>query len=174
MAVSLVNNTNVNYTSYYNLINFFAEFMANHPSIAGVENEDIADFDEREFPSYPVANVTIGGVRFLETTTEYDLNIIIADKYKNNNNESNPRDNEMAVPFYGEEDKMDIWANLLAVMNDITSFIQRGVQGFDLNGDIRCLQFHERFDSGLAGWVVTFTLTTHNDKNRCLFDLYPN
>jgi len=174
MGVSLVNNTNVNYTSYYNLINFFAEFMANHPSIAQVSNEDIEDFDEREFPTYPVANIIVRGVRFLTTTTEFDMSILIADKYKNKNDESNPRDNTQTLPFYDTEDKMDVWVNNLSIMNDVTSFIQRGVTGFDLFGEINCQQFHERFDSGLAGWVVSFTLTTHNDRNRCLFELYPN
>ena len=174
MGSPLVTNTNVNYTNYYNLVNFFAEYMGQHPSIAQVSNEDIEDFDEREFPNYPVANVTIPGTRFTDTTTEWDVQILIADKYKNNNNESNPRTNEMTVQFYDVEDKMDIWANLLAIVNDVTSFIQRGVTGFDINTDIKCVQFHERFDSGLAGWVITFTLTTHNDRNRCLFELYPN
>lgn len=171
---AVVQNTNVNYTNYYNLINFFSEYMAKHPSISQVSNEDIEDFDEREFPTYPVANVTIPGTRFTTNTTEWDVQILIADKYKNKNNESNPRDNQQSIAFFQEEDKMDVWANQLAIMNDVTSFIQRGVQGFEINGEINCLQFHERFDSGLAGWVVSFTLTTHNDKNRCLFDLYPN
>jgi hypothetical protein len=148
--------------------------MAQHPSISQVSNEDIEDFDEREFPNYPVANVTIPGTRFGKTTTEWDVQILIADKYKNKNNDSNPRTNEITIPFYGEEDKMDVWANQLAIMNDVTSFIQRGVNNFEINGEINCKQFHERFDSGLAGWVVTFTLTTHNDKNRCLFELYPS
>jgi hypothetical protein len=174
MGTALLTNTNINYTNYYNLINFFAEYVAQHPSVSQVSNEDIEDFDEREFPTYPVVNVTIPGTRFRGSTTEWDIQIIIADKYKNKNNESNPRTNEIAVPFFGEEDKMDVWANQLAIMNDITSFVQRGVTGFDILDDIKCVQFHERFDSGLAGWVISFTLTTHNDRNRCLFELYPN
>ena len=157
MGSPLVTNTNVNYTNYYNLVNFFAEYMSQHPSIAGVANEDIEEFDEREFPSYPVANVTIPGTRFTDTTTEWDVQILIADKYKNLNNESNPITNEQTIQFYDYEDKMDIWADLLAIVNDVTSFIQRGVTGFEINGDIKCVQFHERFDSGLAGWVITFT-----------------
>jgi hypothetical protein len=173
MSELLVNNTNVNYTSYYNLINFFAEFMSNHPSINSVGNEAIDEFDKREFQSYPVANIIISSVRFLDSVTEYDMNIIIADKYKNKNNESNDRTNAQTVSFYDVDDKMDVWVNNLAIMNDITAYIQRGVTGFDLFGDIRCEQFYERFDNGLAGWVISFTLTTHNNKNRCLFELYP-
>jgi len=173
MGTPLVTNTNVNYTNYYNLINFFADYMAQHPSIQQVSNEDIEDFDEREFPNYPVANVIITRTQFNTSTTDFDINILIADKYKNKNNESDARTNEQTIPFFATDDMFDIWANTLAIMNDVTAFIQRGVTNFDINGDINCRQFHERFDSGLAGWVVSFTLTTHNDKNRCLFELYP-
>ena len=171
---ALVTNTNVNYTNYYNLINFFAEYMAQHPSITSVSTEEIDEFDKREFPAYPVANVIIPSTRFTTNTTDYEIQIIVADKIKDNNNESDVRTNQQTIPYYGVNDLMDIWSNTLAIVNDITSFIQRGVTNFDINGSINCKQFEERFDNGLAGWVVTFTLTTHNDKNRCLFELYPN
>jgi len=174
MGTALVTNTNVNYTNYYNLINFFAEYMAQHPSIIQVSTEDIDEFDKREFQAYPVANVTIPSTRFAISTTDYEIQIIVADKIKNKNNESDGRTNEQTLPYYGIDDVMDIWANTLAIVNDITSFIQRGVTNFDISAGINCKQFEERFDNGLAGWVVTFTLTTHNDRNRCLFELYPN
>jgi len=41
----------------------------------------------------------------------------------------------------------------------------------DINDDISCVAFAEEYENGLAGWVATFTLTTHNDRNRCLFFL---
>ena len=174
MAIPIVHNTNVNYTNYYNLLTTLGNYCANHPSITSVGNEDLADFDEREFPSYPVANINVLSTKFKETTTEWDVQILIADKYKEKDNDSEGRTNKMDVPFYGTDDKYDGWANTLAIMNDITSFIQRGVTNFDINDMVNCKQFHERFDSGLCGWTITFTLTTHNDKNRCIFDLYPN
>ena len=112
--------------------------------------------------------------QYTANTTDYEIQIIVADKVKNKNNESDERTNEQTIPYYGINDLMDILANTLAIVNDITSFIQRGITNCDINGGINCKQFEERFDNGLAGWVVTFTLTTHNDKNRCLFELYPN
>jgi len=45
------------------------------------------------------------------------------------------------------------------------------VTGFDIDGDIVCTPFADRFDNGLAGWTAEFIVTTHNDKNRCLFTL---
>ena len=99
--------------------------------------------------------------------------MIIADKVKNKNNESNPTNNEQLIPLYGVDDKTDAWANTLAIINDLTSYTQRGVAGFEINDDIVCTPFAERFDNGLAGWQAEFTLTTHNDRNRCLFFLIP-
>ena len=170
----VTSNTNVNYSLYYNLLNALADYCGQHPSIATVGNDDLEDFDEREFPNYPVANIVIKEARFKKNTTDWEIFILIADKYKNKDNESNPTNNEQIVPFYGPDDMMDIWANTMSIMNDITAFIQRSLTGFEINESVNCTNFHERFDSGLAGWEVTFTLTTHNDKNRCLFDLYPN
>ena len=171
---NIVSNTGTNYSLYYNVLDYLAGVCDEHPSIAGVGNEQLDEFDERAFPSYPVANINITRALLQPNTTSFDVLILIADKHKNKNNESNPITNAQTVPFFGPEDKFDIWSNTLAITNDITSVIQRGFQNFNVDGDINCQQFEKRFDSGLAGWEITFTLTTHNDKNRCLFDLYPN
>jgi hypothetical protein len=171
---AIINDTNVNYTLYYNLINTLGGYCAEHPSLAAVGTEDFTDFDKIQFPAYPVANINVVTTRFRETTTDYEIQILIADKTKVKNNESDGRTNSIDVPYYGTVDKYDVLANTLAITNDITSFIQRGVQGFDINSEINCQQFYQRFDNGLAGWIIGFILTTHNDKNRCLFELYPN
>ena len=99
------------------------------------------------------------------------INIIYTDKVKNKNNESDPINNEITSPFYKRDDLVDIHANTLSILNDLTSYTQRGVAGFEINGDINCSAFSDQFNNGLAGWVATFELTTHNDKNRCLFFL---
>jgi hypothetical protein len=97
--------------------------------------------------------------------------LTVADKVKLKNNESVGIKNAQVIPFYGTDDVVDIHANTLAIINDLTSFTQRSVEAFEINGDIDCTPFRDNFDNGLAGWVATFDLTTHNDKNRCLFNL---
>jgi hypothetical protein len=47
------------------------------------------------------------------------------------------------------------------------------VQGFDIDDNITCLPFADRFNNGLAGWSATFNVITHNNKDRCLFELFP-
>jgi len=171
MAQALVHNAGINYTLYYNILNYFKTIMSNHPSLASVSYGDIGEIDNKEFPFYPFGNLTITDTTFGTNVTNYTIQLTVADKIKNKNNESDPRTNIGIIPFYGVDDMVDIHANTLGILNDLTAFTQRGVVGFDIDGDIDCVPFADRFNNGLAGWVATFNLTTHNDKNRCLFFL---
>ena len=171
MATPIINNTGTNYTLYYNVVNYFRTIMSNHPSIQAVTLGDIAEFDDKQFTEYPIGNLQILESDFGTSVTNFRVQLMIADKVKNKDNESDPRNNEQTIPYYQVNDKVDIFANTLAILNDLTSYTQRGVQNFEINDDIICTPFADRFDNGLAGWTAEFTLTTHNDKNRCLFFL---
>lgn len=168
---AIVHNSGINYSLYYNVLNYFKTIMTNHPSIAMVSQGELSDFDYDEFPNYPVGNVQIINANWGTSTTDYQIQLIVADKVKNKNDESNPRTNEITIPFYKRDDLVDIHANTFSILNDLTSYTQRSVDGFEINTDIVCEPFSDRFNNGLAGWSATFTLTTHNDKNRCLFFL---
>lgn len=171
MAQQIVHNQGVNYSLYYNVLNYFKTIMQNHPSIEVVTYGDLTEFDDKEFPAYPIGNILITDTSFGTNVTNFTIQLIVADKQKNKNNESNPITNKQKVPFYGVDDMVDIHANTLAILNDLTAYTQRGVAGFEINTDIVCEPFSDRFNNGLAGWAATFELTTHNDKNRCLFFL---
>ena len=167
----IVNNTGTNYSLYYNVLDYFKTIMNNHPSIMQVSQGEITGLDDIQFPTYPIGNVMIGNASLGTNTTDFEIQIIIADKVKNKNNESNPTTNEQVVPFYGVDDLVDIHANALGIINDLTSFTQYSVEAFQINSDIECVPFADRFNNGLAGYAATFTLTVHNDKNRCLYNL---
>lgn len=171
MSTQIVHNAGTNFTLYYNVLNYFRTIMQNHPSIAEVTQGDISSIDVTQFPSYPLGNVQISDISFGTSVTTYQIQLTVADKVKNKNNESDANDNRQIIPFYGVNDVVDIHANTLAIINDLTSYTQRGVAGFEINGEIICRQFSDDFNNGLAGWVSTFELTAHNDKNRCLFFL---
>ena len=169
MSQQIVHNTGTNFTLYYNILNYFKTIMSNHPSIQVVTQGDIAQFDYKQFPEYPIGNVLITDLSFGSNITTYQIQLTIADKIKNKNNESSGSVNAQTIPFFGVTDVVDIHANTAAIINDLTSYTQRGVAGFEINGDIDLKAFSDEFNNGLAGWVATFELTTHNDKNRCLF-----
>lgn len=169
----VIHNSGDNYSLYYNVLNFLKTIMVNHPTLQVVSTGDIPDLDTREFPMYPIGNVNILFANFTQNTTDYTIQLIVADKIKNKNNESDGRTNEQIIDFYGVDDVVDIHANTLGIVNDLTSYLQRSVDAFSITDEIINEPFADRFNNGLAGWVSTFVLTTHNDRPICIFELYP-
>lgn len=174
MSVAIQHNTGVNYTLLYNVLDYFQTIMTNHPAIGVVSYGTLDDFDTKEFPAYPIGNLSIVDTTFTENSTNYTIQLTVADKIKNKNNESSGSQNKQSIGYFsGVDDVIDIHNNTLGILNDLTSYTQRNVQGFEIDGDIVCTPFEERFNNGLAGWVASFVLTVHNNRDRCLFQLIP-
>ena len=171
--MAVINDSGQNFTLYYNVLEYFKTIMSNHPSIGSVTQGDIFEIDSREFPAYPLGNVLITNTVFGTKTSNFTIQLTVADKVKLKNNDSDGRTNAQVIPFEGVDDVVDIHANTLAIINDLTSYTQRNVEAIEINDDINCTPFKDNFDNGLAGWVASFDITVHNDRNVCLFDLLP-
>ena len=171
--MSIIENSGINYSLYYNVLEYFSTIMSNHPSIAKVSQGDLYGIDTTEFPAYPIGNIVITNARFDDSLTVYTCQLIVADKVKDKNNESVGVTNAETVPFYRTDDTVDIHANTLSILNDLLSYTQYSTYNFDITGGIRCTAFRDNFDNGLAGWSADFELSTHNDRPRCLFNLLP-
>lgn len=170
---SFVNNSGVNYSLYYNVLDYFKTIMNNHPSIGFVSQGDLYDIDTKEFPAYPLGNIMIQSARFEGHTTIYKCQLTLADKVKDKNNESSGVTNSQTIPYYGTDDIVDIHANTLSIINDLLSFTAEAATNFDIPGNINCQAFANRYDNGLAGFVADFELLTFNERPRCLFNLLP-
>lgn len=170
--MTVVNNSDTNYSLYYNVLDYFKTIMNNHPSINYVSQGDVFQIDNREFPQYPMGNIIITDAVFDGSTTIYSCQLVVADKQKLKNNESSGSFNEQDIPYYGTDDVVDIHANTMSILNDLLSYTEYATTNFDIGG-ITCTAFKESYDNGLAGWTANFDLTTHNPRPRCLFNLLP-
>jgi len=172
MADFVANNSK-NFTLYYNILEYFRIIMKNHPSIARVTQGDNFDIDTDEFPRYPLGNVMVTNVRFQDKVTNYNVQLIVADKVKLKNNESVGTTNFDVVPFEGTDDLVDIHSNTLAIINDLVSFTRKSEDtlAFLIDTEINCVPFRDNFDNGLAGWVATFDVKVLNQGDACLFNL---
>ena len=168
---NVVKNQNINYALYYNVLDYFKIIMKNHPSINHVSQGDASEFDQNPFPAYPVANVMISQSELREKTIVHTIELIVADKIKEKNNDSTPTTNEDIEPYYGTDDTIDILANTMAIINDLTTFTQFSVEAFDIDGNIIVTPFKDRFNNGLAGHVASFRLVSFANRNRCTFNL---
>tara|TARA_R110000803_G_scaffold25280_1_gene60356 strand:+ start:299 stop:829 length:531 start_codon:yes stop_codon:yes gene_type:complete len=170
MAVQVANQGQ-NYSVYYNILNYFKAIMKNHPSINYVSQGDVFEVDNRQFPAYPLGNILITKSVFTDSLIIHSCELTIADKVKLKNNDSAPTTNEQTIPYYGTDDVVDIFANTLAIINDLTTYTQYSVEAFDIPGSITSIPFRDRFDNGLAGHVCSFDLYAFGFRDRCLFPL---
>ena len=172
MGAAVINNQGTNYTLYYNILDFFKTIMKNHPSLNFVSQGDMFSIDTKEFPAYPLGNISITKVDFLEKNIIYTVQLTIADKVKDKNNESIGSANNQTIPFDGTDDTVDIHANTLSIMNDLLCYTRTGVQAFEFATEPSAQPFKDNFDNGLAGFVTTFNLRVFNSCDTCLFELY--
>jgi len=170
--MTVVNNSDTNYSVYYNVLDYFKTIMSNHPSINYVSQGDVFSLDTKEFPQYPMGNILITDATFDGSTTSYSCQLIVADKQKLLNNNSSGSYNEQEIDYYGVNDVVDIHANTLSILNDLLSYTEYATTNFEI-GIVTCTAFKESFDNGLAGFSATFDLITHNPRPRCLYDLLP-
>jgi len=171
MPVNLVNNLGTNYVLYYNVINYFKTIMNNHPSIQRVTYGSNYELDSDEFPQYPFGNVMITSARFEEKIIQYTVQLTIGDKVKLKNNESVGSSNSETIPFYGNDDSVDIHSNTFSILNDLLSFSARATDAINIISQPTAIPFKNEFPNALAGWVCTFDLEIFNSRDICL---YPN
>jgi hypothetical protein len=168
---NIVQNQNVNYGLYYNVLDYFKAIMKNHPSLNYVSQGDVFSIDNKEFPAYPLGNILITNTVLTEKTIIHSCQLTIADKVKLKANESQPTTNEQSIPYYGTDDVVDIFANTLSIVNDLTTYTQFSVEAFDIPANINVAPFKDKFDNGLAGHVATFDLVAFGFRNRCTYTL---
>ena len=69
--MSVVNNTGVNYSLYYNVLDYFKTIMVNHPQIESVSQGDLFSIDDNAF--------TLAAVKYNGFNIQFVL-----DKFKTN------------------------------------------------------------------------------------------
>lgn len=162
----IVKNTNINFTNYYNILNFLGDTLKNHPSIQSVSQGPIVDIDNFSFPAYPFANILINQINILGNTSTYSINLIVGDKVKDLNNLSE-NDEPQVIDFYGTDDEVDIFANTSGILNDVLSYIESGTTAFSIEGTITMNPFSNKYKNGISGFSADFNLVTFNNRNRC-------
>jgi hypothetical protein len=171
MGIQQVNNLGTNYVLYYNIVNYWKTIMSNHPSIQRVTLGDNWALDSEEFPQYPIGNILVTNVRFAEKKILYTIQLTLADKIKDKNNESIGSSNDQSIPFFGTDDTVDIHANTLSILNDLLVFTKRNTMAFNFISEPMAVPFKNEMPNGLAGWVCTMELEAFNQEDACL---YPN
>ena len=72
--------------------------------------------------------------------------------------------------FVGNDNEQDVLNTQLGLLTRIINILQRGdlyTNLYQVQGDVSCEPFVDRFENKLAGWSATFDVVVQNDMTIC-------
>jgi len=72
--------------------------------------------------------------------------------------------------FVGNDNEQDVLNTQLGLLTRVINTLQRGdlyTELYQVEGDVSCEPFVDRFENKLAGWAATFDVIIENDMTIC-------
>lgn len=155
--------SNIGARAFYLVLDTVKDTLLNDVDINTVTYGDLSEVDLSKQTIFPLAHVLINGATLTDQTVDMNLTVLCMDSVDIYKKESKD-------PFAKNESEHQILNTMLAVGNRLTQKFMNGTlhqNGFQMDGDVTCDVFFDRFEGQLAGWAFTFTVSVHNDIYKC-------
>lgn len=128
-----------------------------------VTTGDIYDVNLNKQDIFPLAHIIVNNVTQQEQTLIFNISIIAMDIVDQSKLPTEDR-------FIGNNNEQDILNTQLAVLNKVIQKLRMGTlytDKYQLDTDVNCEPFYDRFENQLAGWTATMDIMIYNDINIC-------
>lgn len=150
-------------TGFYSVTEKIKDTLADEPFVNTVSFGGIDDVDLNKQNIFPLSHVMVNNVAIQEKTLTFNMSILSMDIVDISNDETENI-------FRGNNDEQDVLNTQLAVLTRVASVLKRGdlyIDKYQLQGDMNCEPFVDRFENKLAGWTGTFDVVIQNDMTIC-------
>lgn len=150
-------------TGFYSVTEKIKDTLADEPFVNTVSFGGIDDVDLNKQNIFPLSHVMVNNVAVQEKTLTFNMSILSMDIVDISNDETENI-------FRGNNDEQDVLNTQLAILTRVASILKRGdlyVDKYQLQGDMNCEPFVDRFENKLAGWTGTFDVVIQNDMTIC-------
>lgn len=148
---------------FYSVTEKIKDTLAAEPFVNTVSFGGIDDVDLNKQNIFPLSHVMVNNVTVQEKTLLFNMSILSMDIVDISNDETENI-------FRGNNDEQDVLNTQLAILTRVASILKRGdlyVDKYQLQGDMNCEPFVDRFENKLAGWTGTFDVVIQNDMTIC-------
>ena len=148
---------------FYSVTEKIKDTLAAEPFVNTVSFGGIDDVDLNKQNIFPLSHVMVNNVTVQEKTLLFNMSILSMDIVDISNDETENI-------FRGNNDEQDVLNTQLAILTRVASLLKRGdlyVDKYQLQGDMNCEPFVDRFENKLAGWTGTFEVVIQNDMTIC-------
>tara|TARA_E500000318_G_scaffold108375_1_gene119125 strand:- start:339 stop:794 length:456 start_codon:yes stop_codon:yes gene_type:complete len=149
--------------SFYDLTKKIKDTLKAEPFVNTVTYGSLDDIDLNKQTIFPLSHIIVNNAVVGENTVAYNISVLsmdIVDESKE----------EVTDNFVGNNNEQDVLNTQLEVQNRLIALLQRGDlyrDKYQVEGDVTCEPFVDRFENKLAGWAATFDVIVPNDMTIC-------
>ncbi len=148
---------------FYQLTQTIKDQLLADINVNTVSTGDIYDVNLNKQDIFPLAHIIVNNVLQQEQTLTFNISIIAMDIVDQSKSETTDR-------FTGNNNEQDILNTQLGVLNKVIQVLRMGTlhqDKYQLDTDVNCEPFYDRFENQLAGWTATMDIVIYNDIRIC-------
>ena len=149
--------------SFYDLTDKIKDTLKAEPFVNTVTYGSLDDIDLNKQTIFPLSHIIVNNAVVNTNIVTYNVSVLCMDIVDESKLETTDE-------FVGNNNEQDVLNTQLAIQNRLLSLLQRGdlyADKFQVEGDVTCEPFVDRFENKLAGWVSTFDVLVPNDMTIC-------
>lgn len=138
----------------YKVVDDIKQILEAEPMVKTVTYGDIDDIDLSK-PIYPLAHTMIGDATIQERTIVIDMVLILMD---------------LVTVIDAKPNELDVLNTQLNIAARFDAILKRNIlykNGYELQGDIQCEPFNERFEQNVSGFTCSFQIALKNEMTSC-------
>lgn len=148
---------------FYNVTDKIKTLLEAEPFVNTVTFGSIDDVDLDKQSIFPLSHVIVNNAVVGTKTTSFSISILAMDLVDISND-------EVTDVFVGNDNEQDVLNTQLALLTRVINELQRGdsySDKYQIQADVTCEPFVDRFENKLAGWTATFNVVVINDMTVC-------
>ena len=148
---------------FYNVTDKLKEALLAEPFVNTVTFGSLDDVDLNKQTIFPLSHIIVNNTTVGTKTLTFNISILSMDIVDINKD-------EVEDIFVGNDNEQDVLNTQLALQTRVINTLQRGdlyTDLYQIQGDVTCEPFVDRFENKLAGWAATFDVVVQNDMTIC-------
>ena len=148
---------------FYNVTEQLKTALAAEQFVNTVTFGSLDDVDLNKQTIFPLSHIIVNNTTVAKSTVSYNITILAMDIVDESKEETTDI-------FVGNNNEQDVLNTQLELLTRIINILQRGTlfsELYQVEGDVNCEPFVDRFENKLAGWAATFDVLIQNDMTIC-------
>ena len=148
---------------FYNVTEKIKDTLIAEPFVNTVSFGSIDDIDLNKSTIFPLSHVIVNNTTVGSNTLTFNISVLAMDIVDISKE-------EVTDLFKGNDNEQDVLNTQSAVLNRLIVILKRGdlySEKYQVEGDVTCEPFVDRFENKLAGWVATIDVVVQNDMTIC-------